>query len=63
MTTAAPNYKIGNEKLIKVLPNASAKLTSLLTKQGRAEHDHDGIRARGACRSYGHAARSLSDLP
>lgn len=34
----APNYKIGNEKLIKILPNASRKLTSLLTKQGRAEH-------------------------
>lgn len=36
--SATPNYKIGNEKLIKVLPNASAKLISLLTKQGRAEH-------------------------
>lgn len=35
---AAPNYKIGNEKLIKVLPNAARKLTSLLTKQGRAEN-------------------------
>lgn len=35
---AAPNYKIGNEKLIKVLPNAARKLTGLLTKQGRAEH-------------------------
>lgn len=35
---AAPAYKIGNEKLIKVMPNAAAKLTSLLTKQGRAEH-------------------------
>ncbi|GEP42541.1 HesB/IscA family protein [Brevifollis gellanilyticus] len=34
----APNYKIGSEKLIKVLPNASNKLLSLLTKQGRAEH-------------------------
>ncbi|MBB5040001.1 HesB/IscA family protein [Prosthecobacter dejongeii] len=34
----APNYKIGNEKLIKVLPNAARKLTGLLTKQGRAEH-------------------------
>ncbi len=36
--TTAPNYKIGNEKLIKVLPNAARKLTGLLTKQGRAEH-------------------------
>lgn len=38
MTTTAPNYKLGNEKLIKVLPNASNKLTSLLKKQGRAEN-------------------------
>lgn len=29
-------YKIGNEKLVKVTSAASAKLTSLLTKQGRA---------------------------
>ena len=38
--TEAPaiNYKLGNEKLIKVLPNAANKLTSLLKKQGRAEH-------------------------
>lgn len=34
----AVNYKTGNERLIKVLPNASGKLTSLLTKQGRAEN-------------------------
>lgn len=33
----APTYKIGNEKLIKVLPNAAQRLTSLLTRQGRAE--------------------------
>jgi len=32
------NYKLGNEKLVKVLPGASDKLTSLLTKQGRAEN-------------------------
>jgi iron-sulfur cluster assembly protein len=39
-TAAAPaaiNYKIGNEKLIKVTENASKKLRSLLEKQGRAE--------------------------
>lgn len=30
------NYKIGNERLIKVTDNASRKLVSLLTKQGRA---------------------------
>ena len=39
MTDApAINYKLGNEKLIKVLPNAATKLTGLLTRQGRAEH-------------------------
>ena len=39
MTDApAINYKIGNDKLIKVLPNAATKLTGLLTRQGRAEH-------------------------
>jgi iron-sulfur cluster assembly protein len=31
----APNYKIGNERLIKVTENASLKLNSLLEKQGR----------------------------
>lgn len=35
---AAPSYKLGNEKLIKVLPNAAERLLSLLKKQGRAEH-------------------------
>jgi iron-sulfur cluster assembly protein len=34
--TAALNYKIGNERLIKVTENASRKLNSLLEKQGRA---------------------------
>ncbi len=38
VTAPAPNFKIGNEKLIKVLPNASNKLLSLLSKQGRAEN-------------------------
>lgn len=33
---AAANIRIGNEKLIKVLPHASARLSSLLQKQGRA---------------------------
>ena len=33
----AINYKIGNEKLIKVTENASRKLTGLLQKQGRPE--------------------------
>ncbi len=39
MTEASPiNYKLGNEKLIKILPGAANKLTSLLTRQGRVEH-------------------------
>ncbi len=33
--TAAPQFRVGNEKLIKVLPNASQRLTGLLRKQGR----------------------------
>ncbi|HEX8373362.1 MAG TPA: iron-sulfur cluster assembly accessory protein [Chthoniobacterales bacterium] len=39
METTAPasgiNYKIGNERLVKVTERASARLTGLLTKQGR----------------------------
>src|SRR5207302_10936304 len=37
MTTESPtvNYKIGNERLIKVTDNASRKLVSLLERQGR----------------------------
>jgi iron-sulfur cluster assembly protein len=35
--TLGVNYKIGNERLIKVTENASRKLTSLLQKQGRPE--------------------------
>lgn len=31
------NYKIGNEKLVKVLNGASAHLSGLLKKQGRPE--------------------------
>ncbi|HEX2748978.1 MAG TPA: iron-sulfur cluster assembly accessory protein [Verrucomicrobiales bacterium] len=40
VTTARPavNFKAGNERLIKVLPGAASKLTSLLRKQGRDEH-------------------------
>ncbi len=34
---AALNYKIGNEKLIKVTESASRKLTSLLDRQGRPQ--------------------------
>ncbi len=40
ITPARPavNFKTGNERLIKVLPGAASKLTSLLRKQGRDEH-------------------------
>jgi iron-sulfur cluster assembly protein len=36
LPAAAINYKIGNERLIKVTENASRKLNSLLQKQGRS---------------------------
>jgi iron-sulfur cluster assembly accessory protein len=36
-TSTAVNYRIGNEKLVKVTANAGAKLTSLLTRQGRPQ--------------------------
>ena len=38
MTTESPpvNFKVGNERLIKVTENASRKLLSLLEKQGRS---------------------------
>jgi iron-sulfur cluster assembly protein len=34
---SAPNYKIGNERLIKVTEDAARKLISLLGKQGRPQ--------------------------
>jgi len=37
-TAAAANIKIGNEKLIRILPKAADRLSGLLQKQGRAEH-------------------------
>jgi len=37
MTTTAPNIKIGNEKLLKLSEKAGAKLSSLLTRQGRPQ--------------------------
>ena len=38
MTAAGEiKYKIGNEKLVKVTGKAGAKLTSLLTRQGRPQ--------------------------
>jgi len=35
--TGEIKFKIGNEKLVKVTENASKKLTSLLTRQGRPQ--------------------------
>jgi iron-sulfur cluster assembly accessory protein len=37
-SSAAVNVKVGSEKLIKILPGASARLQGLLRKQGRADH-------------------------
>ena len=34
-TPAAPGFRVGDERLIKLTPNAAKKVTSLLTKQGR----------------------------
>lgn len=36
-TPTQPNYKIGNERLIKVTEDAARKLSSLLDKQGRPQ--------------------------
>src|ERR1700722_13962735 len=36
-TTATPNSRVGDERLIKVTPSAAKKVGSLLTKQGRAQ--------------------------
>ena len=33
--TAAPGYRVGDERLIKVLPGAANRVTTLLNKQGR----------------------------
>jgi iron-sulfur cluster assembly protein len=37
MSTATVNYKIGNEKLVRVMDAASAHLRGLLEKQGRPD--------------------------
>ncbi len=34
---ATPNYRVGDERLVKVLPSAANKITTLLSKQGRPE--------------------------
>ena len=35
--SSAPNYRVGDERLIKLLPGASRKVTALLNKQGRSQ--------------------------
>lgn len=35
-TTAAPNFRTGDERLVKLTANAAKKVSTLLTKQGRA---------------------------
>jgi iron-sulfur cluster assembly protein len=34
--SSPPSFRIGDERLIKVTPNAARKVSSLLTRQGRA---------------------------
>jgi iron-sulfur cluster assembly accessory protein len=36
-TAAAPNFRVGDERLIKVTSSAAKKVLALLTKQGRAQ--------------------------
>ncbi len=36
-TSSAPNFRVGDERLIKVTPSAAKKVGSLLTRQGRAQ--------------------------
>jgi iron-sulfur cluster assembly protein len=36
-TGSAPNFRVGDERLIKVTPSAAKKVGSLLTRQGRAQ--------------------------
>ncbi|MGI8603107.1 MAG: HesB/IscA family protein [Verrucomicrobiales bacterium] len=38
VVAAAMNFRIGNEKLIKVLPGAADRLLGILKKQGRSEN-------------------------
>jgi iron-sulfur cluster assembly protein len=35
--SAPPSFRVGDERLIKVTPSAAHKVSSLLTKQGRAQ--------------------------
>ena len=53
-------YKIGNEKLIKVLPNASNRLRGLLKKQGREENGALRVKVIGGGVTYQHLTRSAN---
>jgi iron-sulfur cluster assembly accessory protein len=33
---SAPNFRVGDERLVKLTPSAASKVSTLLTKQGRA---------------------------
>ena len=35
-SAAAPNFRVGDERLVKLTPSAANKVSTLLTKQGRA---------------------------
>jgi len=34
-TSSVPNFRLGDERLVKLTPSAAGKVTALLTKQGR----------------------------
>ena len=36
-TNSAPSFRVGDERLVKVTPNAAKKVSSLLARQGRAQ--------------------------
>jgi len=36
-SAATPNYRVGDERLIKLTPNAACRVTMLLQKQGRPQ--------------------------
>src|ERR1044071_6521974 len=36
-TSTTPGFRVGDERLIKLTPSAAKKVTSLLTRQGRAQ--------------------------
>jgi len=48
-TSATPGFRIGDERLIKVTPSAAKKVSSLLTKQGRANGVFRVAEVGGGC--------------